>query len=171
MLEFARLALNFTKAKNQNEVFLFASGEGAIPCTMLAKDQPERIMGVVYEEPMIEYEVRRGLSKRKEDRFLDMIRDLDSTNIFVFHGMSGTKIPFTNAKSIIHSAFRREGELGTFREEGGAVHSVTRSPSPIGGEVERVVEHYFVDCENYKIREIKRAKLFEILRNFVEEVT
>ena len=51
------------------------------------------------------------------------------------------------------------------------MHSVTRSPSPIGGEVERVVEHYFVDCENYKIREIKRAKLFEILRNFVEEVT
>lgn len=108
LLEFAKLAFNFAKLKTENEVLLFASGEGAIPCTMLAREQQDRILGIIYEEPLLEYETWKGLAKGKEERFIDMIKELDATNIIVFHGLSGSKIPISNAKTLIHNAFQSD---------------------------------------------------------------
>lgn len=67
--EFFQFAQN--KAGSR-DLILFASGEGAIPASMLARAKEDQLLALILEEPLIQFQVRRGFFRQKqlETRFL-----------------------------------------------------------------------------------------------------
>ncbi len=133
-----------------------------MPAAMLAHACEDAVEAIVFEEARLLCEVGGGLLRkpRTDDRYVRMLGDLAHLHLLVIHGLAGKKAPFANARAILHC-------VRSSRSQPGPNRSVSPTHEP---ESSRIVEHYFVDCDNFAIRVLRRAKLFSVMRSFLLEV-